>query len=92
MHNVPISLKDRLRTWSWAWPWAPALALVILVGAIAVYWGPHEERLERAECMRLYHAAHNMGETLAVDAQVPFNQVGKGGLNCGGRRRLGVLH
>lgn len=91
MPSETIAPGERLRTWLWLRPWLVPLAFVIALGAVFIYWVPHQERLERAECTRLYTAAHTLADTLSVDARVPFNEGGKGGMNCGGRRRLGVL-
>ncbi len=92
MHSNSVPLSDRLRTWSWTWPWLPALVLVVILGSLIIYWMPHQERLEKVECTRLYRGARTLSDTLAVDARVPFNEVGNAGMTCGRRRKLGLLH
>ena len=81
--------RDRLR--ERFWPWLPVFALGIVISLAILYFQPFKERSDRAECRRLYHNARTLADTLSIDARVPFNEVGKGGINCGERRRLDML-
>jgi len=86
MTHQPISWTERLREWSW--PWFPVFVLGAILFLVYLYFFPLYERADRAECKRLYLAAYTLADTLRVDATVPFNQSGDGGINCGQRRRL----
>src|SRR5512143_2855890 len=89
MTDHPISWTERLREWSW--PWFPIFAATIILLLAVHYFFPYNERAERDECRRLYRAAPTLADTLVVDATVPFNQSGDGGMKCGDRRRLNQL-
>jgi len=86
-HN--LSWSERLR--EWLWPWFPAFVIGAILALAFVRFFPWSQRIERAECKRLYSEAHAIGDSLVVDATVPFNEAGKDGVKCGERRRLGEL-
>ena len=90
MPSDPIPWTERLRERSW--PWLPVFGIGIVIFLLVIYLVPFKERSDRAECTRLYRQARTFADTLSVDARVPFNEVGKGGINCGNRRQLGALH
>ena len=89
MTDRPLPWTERLR--EWAWPWFPVFAVSVVIFLAFLYFFPFQERAERRECKRLYDTARTLSDTMRVDGTVPFNEVGKSGIKCAERRRLGQL-